>query len=411
MKRIAGIVVWGIWVTILSSAVPVTGQQQSGGVRLGTSRIESHSLEIAIPEFSVTGTDTMGLGAEAAKAMIFDLTMSGNFKSRAHAQYLKAASERDRRLMRIDYEEWQTLASNFLVKGSIEIGEGGDIEVSVTVYDLQTKRRFYSRTYKGAYKRFRTLVHHASDDILEQTTGIIGVARTEIAFVSKIRGRKELMTMDYDGHNVQSITTDQSLVLFPSWHPSGKMILFTTYRYRNPDLYALSLVDGTRYPVSRRIGLNSTGEWSPDGREVVFSLSRQGNSDIFITSADGKNLRQLTRSYALDTSPTISPDGQWIAYTSDRSGSPQIYVMRINGEGQRRLTFEGKYNDGASWAPKGGSIAYTSLFDQKFEIALIEANSMTQDRPREITRIAADGSYNYESPTFSPNGDIIAFCG
>ncbi|MGK7346243.1 MAG: Tol-Pal system beta propeller repeat protein TolB [Candidatus Nitrospinota bacterium M3_3B_026] len=383
-------------------ASPPAAPAQSD-VYLSTKRTESKRIEVAVPEFSGEGKDAEGLGREAAETVNHDLDFSGYFKPNDNYGFMREARKRDERKGEIDFKEWRTLASNFLVKGAISFRESGALAVEIKVYDLQAKALFFSKRYIGPRKLFRQIVHQFSNDFLERLTGERGVARTKIAFVSRVMGRKELFIMDYDGFNPRPITSDRSIVLLPDWNPKSNLILFTTYRYRNPDLYAIDLKAGLRYPISRRIGVNTTGEWSPDGKKVAFSLSRKGNSDIYICDADGSNVRKITRWRSIETSPSWSPDGKRIAFTSDMSGSPQIYTMNIDGTGRKRLTFKGGYNDGAAWSPKGAHIAYTSLLDGKFNIAVINVRESSD------TRQLTSGAGTNEAPSWSPDGRNIAF--
>lgn len=372
-------------------------------VYLSTRRTESKLIEVAVPEFSVEGDDGEGLGMEAAEIINYDLDFSGYFKPNDNYGFMRQAAERDREKGGIDFKEWRTLASNFLVKGSVAVRADGALAVEVTVHDLQSKRKFFSKRYIGPRKIFRQIVHQFSNDFLSRLTGERGIARTKIAFISRVMGRKELFIMDYDGHNPRPITSDRSIVLLPDWNPKSNLILFTTYRYRNPDLYVIDLKAGVRYPISRRIGVNTTGAWSPDGTKVAFSLARKGDSDIYICDANGSNVRRITRWRSIETSPAWSPDGKRIAFTSDMSGSPQIYVMNVDGTERRRLTFKGGYNDGAAWSPKGAQIAYTSLLEGRFNIAVINANGSSD------TRQLTSGAGTNEAPSWSPDGRNIAF--
>jgi len=403
MNRLREPLLSAIILTALMAA-PGMGFAQSGkDVYLSTQRAESRLVEVAVPEFSFSGRDPERLGSRASRIINYDLKFSGYFKPSENYDFMRQVIRGDMKAGGIDYDEWRSLASNFLIKGSLSSTGEGKLSAEIRVYDLQTRKLFFAKRYLGSRSLFRRMIHQFSDDFLMRMTGEQGVARTKIALVSRIAGHKELMIMDYDGFNPRPITSDKSIVLFPHWNPSNKsMILFTTYRYRNPDLYAVNFRTKTRYPISRRVGLNSTGEWSPDGSKVAFSLSRRGNSDIYTCNADGSDVRRLTSQRSIETSPTWSPDSQSIAFTSDRSGSPQIYSMKINGSGVRRLTYKGSYNDGASWSPKNNQIAYTSLLGSKFDIAMVNFLD------RSTTRLTFGRGSN-EYPSWSPNGKSLAY--
>jgi len=393
-------------VLALAAAAAVCLSAHAGAevdIYLHTQRSESKLIEVAVPPFSISGGDGEDYGQRASTIINNDLEFSGFFRPTKNYDFMKQATERDLKNARIDFNEWRTLASNFLAKGAIDFKKNGNMAVEMRVYDLQTKKLFFSKRYIGPRTLFRQIVHQFSDDFIMRLTGERGISRTKIAFVSKVMGRKELFVMDYDGFNPRPITSDRSIVLLPHWNPKSNLILFTTYRYRNPDLYAIDLKANVRYPISRKIGLNTTGEWSPDGTKVAFSLSRNGNSEIFMCDANGSNVRQLTHWESIETSPTWSPDGKQIAFTSDMSGSPQIYVIDVDGKNRRRLTYKGGYNDGASWSPKGDYIAYSSLLDGKFNIALVNPKDSS-----DVSQLTS-GPGTSETPSWSPDGRHIAF--
>ncbi len=374
----------------------------------GISRKESKAIGVAIPPFETKGADPQKLGVAAARIVAFDLKFSGHFAPNENLERMAATSEIDRKNQSIDFAAWRSLTQNFLVKGTMEAQSRGNLTVWIDVYNVQNGQKTYSRRYNGAVGRLREMAHMFSDDFLKRIVNEEGVARTRIAFVSKVKGRKELFMMDYDGAGVKQITHDNTLVLFPALNPVYNQVLFTTYLHRNPDLYRLDMATGARYPISRKLGLNSTGDFSPDGKKVVFSLSYRGNSEIYVAGIDGSGLKKLTRSLSIETAPCWSPDGRHIAYTSDRPGVPQIYVMEANGENSRRLSYEGSWNDAPSWAATGDWIAFSSLQGGRYNVGMIDARRIDDDRRRETIQLTG-GSANSESPSFSPNGRHISF--
>ncbi|MBF0633971.1 MAG: Tol-Pal system beta propeller repeat protein TolB [Nitrospinae bacterium] len=376
------------------------------GVWIGTTASGSRQIEIAVADMATPGDDKDELGKKTAGMINFDLKSTGFFKPQENREFVRQAVEKDLSAPGgVAYAEWKTLAANFLVKGNMGFNPDGSIFMDTRVYDLQAKKIYFSKIYSAPKPLFRQMVHQFSDDLLNRLTGETGVSRSKIVFVSRQNGKKELFTMDYDGNNPTQVTSDRSLALFPNYHPFKDMALFTTYRYRNPDLYAIDINTGARYPVSRKVGANMTGKWSPDGQKIAFALTHAGSSDIYICDADGKNTIQLTSWPSIETSPAFSPDGKHIAYTSDRTGMPQIYVMSVDGKDNKRATWTGSYNDTAAWSPKGDYIAYASMTGSNFNIALVNVNES-----RDVRQLTS-GSGSEETPTWSPNGRNIAYSG
>lgn len=53
--------------------------------------------------------------------------------------------------------------------------------------------------------------------------------------------------------------------------------------------------------------------WSPDGQLLVFTTNRDGNLELYLADVDGRNLRNLTRHEGFDARPAWFPDGRRIA--------------------------------------------------------------------------------------------------
>lgn len=373
-----------------------------GEVHLRIDRKESSLLQIAVPPFSIAGGDKDNSGAEGASAINFDLKFGSYFKPNENEAFLRQADLRDIQKGAIDYDEWRTLTNNFLVKGSVSQEGENNLALDMKVYDVQSRKPYFSKIYKGPRKSFRAMAHQFSKDFMEMVIGEKGVMRTRIAFIGKSAGKKELFIMDYDGHEQKQVTFDKSMALFPQWNQKNDMIVFTTYRYRNPDLYAIDLRTGVRYPVSRKLGANTTGEWSPDGKKIAYAFSKGLGTNIYICNADGTDPRQITNGgNTINTNPTWSPDGSQIAFTSDRAGMPQIYIMGSDGGNARRVSFRGSYNDGAHWSPKGDQIVFAMGNGTSFDIAVLNMAGNT------VSTLTDNGSNH--TPSWSPDGKHITF--
>lgn len=377
-------------------------------ISIETKRKESKAIGVAIPPFDMAGPDLQKLGEAAARIIAFDLKFSGHFAPNESLDRMADVSGRDRKEQKIHFAEWQSLTQNFLVKGHMEELARGKLTMWVDVYNVKNGQKTYARRYNGSVAQLREMAHMFSDDFLKRIVNEEGIARSRIAFVSKVAGRKELFMMDYDGAGVKRITRDNSLVVFPALNPVYNQVLFTTYLHRNPDLYRLDLATGARFPISRKLGLNSTGDFSPDGKKVAFSLSYRGNSEIYVAGIDGSGRKKLTHQLSIETAPCWSPDGKHIAYTSDRPGVPQVYVMDADGKNSRRLTYQGSWNDAPTWAATGDWIAFSSLQGGRYNIGMIDARNIEDDRRREVIQLTG-GRYNSESPSFSPNGRHVSF--
>jgi TolB protein len=134
---------------------------------------------------------------------------------------------------------------------------------------------------------------------------------------------------------------------------------------------------------------------------VVLSAVRGGDANIFVVDLASRRERQLTSAAGLDVSPCFSPDGQQIVFNSDRGGDQQLYVMDANGGSVRRISFgNGRYATPV-WSPRGDLIAFTRIGRGQFAIGVMRPDGSGE-------RILSEG-WAMESPTFAPNGRVLAF--
>lgn len=281
--------------------------------------------------------------------------------------------------------------------------QGNQITVRPQLIDVASGKAILRHKYTDLSDNKRTLLHRISDDFVFQLTGERGIAGSKIAFINqRSDGTKEISTMDYDGHNVQTVTSDRSIAVSPAWAPAARKICYTSYKNGQPHVFVLDLKSKQTAQVSNFKGLNTAPAWSPAGRKIALTLSKDGNAEIYLLEIERGRFRRLTFSGAIDSSPTWSPSNRDIAFTSDRSGSPQIYVMDADGLNLRRLTFEGKYNDSPAWSPRGDKIAFVSRTDSGFDIYTIDVDGQNLMR-------LTDSSGSNEDPSWSPNGFALIF--
>ncbi len=376
-------------------------------VYIDVDRKRGATVRLAISDFTFKKTDAQTvedkqLTKSLTEALAFDLGFSGFFEILDNKELIKELTEKETVDGKPDWKAWKMLGTDSVVRGEYYINQNGEMIVEGRLYDIARKERIIGARYTGSKSILRKMVHRFADQTVYRFSGGHGIAETRIAFVSKVNGSKELVVSDYDGRNMLQLTNEKSIVLSPSWSPFGDKIAFTTYRYKNPDIYGIDLLKGSRFAISKKIGLNSAPTWSPDGKTIAFSMAKRGNSDIYSIGTDGKNLKQLTTERSIETSPTFSPDGKRIAFVSDFSGGPQIYIMDKDGRHKSRFTFSGSYNGEPAWSPKGEMIAYSSISDYKFNIHL---KRVTGKFEKQLT--VYNGSN--ESPSWSPDGRHIAF--
>lgn len=357
-----------------------------------------NAIPIAIVPFGWTGSGEPP--EDIAGVVMADLQRSGNFAPLNRQDLVANPVSGD--VPR--YANWRLSGADFLlIGGTRPDGDGYIIEFQL--YDVLQETLLTGFNFQVTDQTLRSAAHQISDEVYEEILGIAGAFNTQIAFVS-VEGRVgdrtyQLQLADADGENPQAMLTSPRPILSPAWAPDGIRIAYVSFENRTQSaIYIQDRQQGSRVKALSREGINGAPAWSPDGKRLAVTLSFEGSADIYVLQIDSGNLRRITDSDAIDTEPAWI-DNDTIVFTSDRSGGPQLYEVSARGGRAGRITFEGNYNASATVSPDGSTIAFVHGTSTGFQIGAI-------DRATGLFQTLTQGTLD-ESPSFSPNGQMIIF--
>ena len=303
------------------------------------------------------------------------------------------------------YKDWRLLGTDYLVIGDINKSvTESDIEVSFLIFDVIRERIVHKGTVLGPIDSIRRVGHKVSDVIYEKVQGMPGIFSTQIAYIdkpSKLDQNYNLMISDIDGYESISLFSSPQPLMSPSWSPDKKNIAYVSFEEGTSRIFIQKLSNADRKGLKLEEGINSSPNWSPNGDKLSAVLSKTGNPDIFIYDLETSSWSQLTKHFGIDTEPDWSPSSKKILFTSNRSGSPQIYEVDTRTKRVKRITYEGTYNARGRYLPDGKSIVFVHRSNGIFHIA-------TQNLRSGKIRVLTDTSLD-ESPTVSPNGNVIIY--
>jgi TolB protein len=311
----------------------------------------------------------------------------------------------------VDFENWlvPSLDVDFLAFGNLQVYETATV-VEAYLFDVKTAQQVIGKRYTIADSSLiRQVAHQMADDLVSRLSANAsqGVAQTKIAFSSTKSGHQEVYIMDYDGHNVRTVTANGGLNKFPEWSSDNTKLAFVT-KLQNTNGWQLWVQDlaGGRAVLPTPSTYASSPSFSPDGNRIAYSSRSQSgvDSDVYVSSLDGSGRRNLTRNPAIDTSATWSPTGQQIAFISDRSATPQLWVMDSDGTNVQRLVTEGGHCDSPTWSPDGRFIAYSWQAPRqwKHDVYIVEVAT------GKILQLTS-GRGSAEQPSWSPDGRHVTF--
>ena len=277
----------------------------------------------------------------------------------------------------------------------------------------------------------RTKIHKLSDTIFELLFGKKGIATSHILYTikKKIEGPRgeplyvsEVYEADYDGHNEQMLTRDNSYIAHPQYVPAphdqkSSWFLYVSYKIGQPKLYAAPLAaplkGGSAQRLSSLRGIQVTPGISKDAKAFAFSSDITGKADLFYQTLTGdtesKPQQIFAAKGAANASPTFSPDGTQIAFVSNKDGTPKIYVMKIPKPNTRLsdvhaalITKKCRENTAPSWSPDGKKITYCARNSGDRQIWVYDFET---NQEKELTQ----GKGTKENPTWAKDSLHILF--
>ena len=236
----------------------------------------------------------------------------------------------------------------------------------------------------------------------------------QLVFYRRLPEGWRIFTIAADGSALRQVTAGPDNAYQPAWSPDGEWIAFDADRQGSRDVVLLRLADGEIRNVTEARSRDTMPAWSPDGREIAFVSDREDGLQIWIGARDGASPRRVSRGlppgYILR--PAWSPDGSRLAFAASDEGNGnrrRLYVMNRDGSGLRAVTPPGDAAN-PSWAPDSRRLVFDAtpegLDDSsrgQFELFVVNSDGSGLRR-------LTDNGLNEWGPSWSPDGEEIAFC-
>ena len=361
-------------------------------------------MPFAVPSFVARNAEASDLAEDITRVISADLTNTGLFREIPKDAHISRIGSFD---APVQFSDWKAVNAQALITGSVLAESDGRIVVQFRLYDVVAEQPLgEGLQFVGTREGWRRMAHKVADAAYSRITGEGPYFDSRVVFVSEVGAKdarqKRLAVMDYDGANVQYLTSSDSIVLAPRFSPDGSRIIYTGYESGFPKVTVIDVASLQKTTVGGvDQNMSFAPRFSPDGSRVVYSAEVAGNTDLYALDLNSGQTSRLTNAPSIETAPSFSPDGSRIVFESDRSGAPQLYIMSASGGEGNRISFgEGRYGTPV-WSPRNDFIAFTKQNAGRFHIGVMRTDGSEE---RLLT-----GAFLDEGPTWAPNGRVVMF--
>jgi len=192
-------------------------------------------------------------------------------------------------------------------------------------------------------------------------------------FVADLKGNIKKQLTDRKGYDAEATVS-----------PKGDLIVFTSDRSGDLELYTMKLDGSDVKQVTSGLGYDGGAFFSPDGKRLVFRSSRPQteaeiadykdllskglvaptNMEIYTCNIDGSDLRQVTKLGKANWAPFYHPSGNKIIFSSNhhstRGFNFNLFMINTDGTGLQQISFDGVFDAFPMFSPDGKKIMFSS---------------------------------------------------
>lgn len=193
----------------------------------------------------------------------------------------------------------------------------------------------------------------------------------------------DIFKADTNGNVVKQLTTTPGYDAEATISPKGDLIVFTSMRDGDLELYTMDLEGNNVKRITYMPGYDGGAWFSPDGTKILWRASRprthdelkdytdllaQGlvaptNMELWMCNVDGSEARQVTSLGQANWAPNFTPDGNIIFCSNHeyKRGFPfNMYLLNADGTGLKKISRDKGFDAFPMFSPDGKKIVFSS---------------------------------------------------
>ncbi len=194
----------------------------------------------------------------------------------------------------------------------------------------------------------------------------------------------DIFVADTKGNQLKQLTNEPGYDAEPTVSPKGDLIVFTSTRSGDLELYTMNIDGSDVKQVTHELGYDGGAFFSPDGTKLIFRTSRpktdqeikeykdllaQGlvmptNMELYVCNIDGTDMTKITDLGSANWAPFFHPSGKKVIFSTnhhkEKHDGFNLFMINLDGTGLEQITFDGVFDAFPMFSPDGTKLIFSS---------------------------------------------------
>jgi len=199
----------------------------------------------------------------------------------------------------------------------------------------------------------------------------------------------DIFVADTKGNQLKQLTNTPGYDAEPTVSPKGDLIVFTSTRSGDLELYTMKIDGSDVKQVTFELGYDGGAFFSPDGTKLIFRSSRPKtpeavkeykdllkiglvkptNMELYVCNIDGSDMQKITNLGSANWAPFFHPSGKKVIFSSnhhkEKHDGFNLFMIDLDGKNLEQITFDGVFDAFPMFSPDGKRIVFSSNRNNK----------------------------------------------